>query len=119
MMSALKALAAAQAVNIAIEVQADKLVLRGPDLSSDSANNVIDLLVANKPDLLRILNWREAAMAVLKSKPPPGCWPNQWAVARRGLVSFMSEGWETRLRSPVGRKKSFISCRQSRGDASI
>ena len=53
MMSALKALAAAKAANIAIEVEADK-VLRGPDLSNDRANDAVDLLVANKPDLLRI-----------------------------------------------------------------
>ena len=35
-------------------------------------------------------------MAIFMSEPPPGCWPIPWAVARRGLVSFMREGWGDR-----------------------
>jgi hypothetical protein len=89
MTSALKALAAAKEARIAVEVEGEKLVLRGSDLS----NEIVDLFIANKPDLMRVYKCREAANAIFLSQPPLGCWPNHWSAARRSVIAFVQEGW--------------------------
>ena len=68
MTSALKALAATKEARIAVEVEGEKLVLRGSDLS----NEIVDLFIANKPDLMRVNKCREAANAIFLSQPPLG-----------------------------------------------
>ena len=35
----------------------------------------------------------EAALAILKAKPPPGCSLAHWTVAQRGVRLFCQDGW--------------------------
>ena len=86
---ALGALAAAKAAGIEVSLDGDRLLLEAPDLPDD----VIDLLTASKPDLLRILAGREAARAALNATPPPDCSPPRWSTAQYGLKRFVERGY--------------------------
>ena len=68
-MSAIEALAAAKAARIKLTLDGDGIVLeiKTPPLPAD----VVALLRSVKPDLMRILEWREAARAVALSRAPP------------------------------------------------
>ena len=67
----------------------DRLLLEASDLPDD----VVAMLQANKPHLLRILMGREAAKAALNAKPPPDCTEDRWTEALRGLHCFVTDGW--------------------------
>ena len=87
---ALEALAAAKASGVKVIRQGDALILEAtPKLPPD----VVVLLKAAKPDLLRILAGREAAKATLDAKAPPDCSAERWVKALHGLQSFVDEGW--------------------------
>jgi hypothetical protein len=67
---ALDALAAAEAAGVKIILNGDALVLEArPKLPSD----VVAQLKTVKPELLRVLAGREAAMATMEANPPPDC----------------------------------------------
>jgi hypothetical protein len=89
---ALNALAAARAAGVKVTLDGGRLLLEAPDLPDD----VVALLKANKPELLRILAGREAAKAALNATPPPDCMEERWADALRGLHRFVVEGWADR-----------------------
>ena len=91
-MSALEALAAAKAAGVKLSLDGDGIILEAPKLPDD----VVELLTAAKPDLLRVLEWREAAKAALKSKPPPDAGEDHWTEALQGLHRFVVEGWGDR-----------------------
>ena len=86
---ALGPLAAAKAAGIEVSLDGDRLLLEAPDLPDD----VVDLLTANKPDLLRILAGREAAKAAFNTTPPPDCSPQRWSAAQYGLRRFVEKGY--------------------------
>ena len=87
---ALEALAAAKAAGV-------KLILDGPNIILGATPrlppDVVDLLKAVKPDLLRILAGREAAKAAFDARPPPNCSPQRWAETLHGLQHFVRDGW--------------------------
>jgi hypothetical protein len=102
-MSALTALAAAKAAGVKLTLDGDGIILNAtvPPLPAD----LVDILKAVKPDLMRILEWREAARATLAAGPPPDCLgrlgpPGDfgvrrlvWDVAIDGLRRFAAAGW--------------------------
>jgi hypothetical protein len=88
-MSALEALAAAKAAGVKLSLDGDGIVLEAPRLPDD----VVELLTSVKPDLLRVLEWREAAKAALRSRPPPDVREDRWAEALQGLHRFVVDGW--------------------------
>jgi hypothetical protein len=100
-MSALAALAAAKAAGVKMTLDGDGIVLetKTPPLPED----IVDLLKAVKPDLMRILECREAARVALTSAPPGGdigfvhgdygIRVNRWQIVIDGLRRFVSEGW--------------------------
>jgi hypothetical protein len=88
-MSALEALAAAKAAGVKLSLDGDGIILEAPRLPDD----VVELLTAVKPGLLRVLEWREAAKVALRSKPPPDAREDRWAEALQGLHRFVVEGW--------------------------
>jgi hypothetical protein len=90
--SALDALSAAQAAGVELSLDDGDIVVEALKLPVD----VVELLRAVKPDLMRILAAREAARATLVSKPPPDCWEDRWTEALRGLRRFVGEGWRGR-----------------------
>jgi hypothetical protein len=107
---ALKALAAAKAAGIKITLDRDGLILEGePPPPSD----IVALLKTVKPDLLRIMAGREAALAAFNGATPVDCLPRRWAEAQDGLQRFVSDGGVTRRRSWGGRLKSSTECRRS------
>jgi hypothetical protein len=99
--SAIEALAAAKTAGVLLTLDGDGIVLetKKPPLPAD----VVAMLKAAKPDLLRILEWREAAMAALEAKEPEGCGTGppgaygirrpRWDVATGGLRRFLAQGW--------------------------
>jgi hypothetical protein len=76
-MSAIKALAAAQENGLLFSRDGDQLVISGQELPDD----LMEMVAANKPDLMRVMVGREAARAAFTSAPPPGCRPYFWAEA--------------------------------------
>jgi hypothetical protein len=102
-MSALEALTAAKEAGVTLTLDGDAFVAETahPPLPQD----VLALLRASKPDIMRILEWREAAKAALASEPPPDCiglWgpPGEygirklkWDIALDGLRRFIGQGW--------------------------
>jgi hypothetical protein len=70
-MSAIEALAAAKAAGVKLILDGDGIVLEAkvPPLPAD----VVALLKAAKPDLMRVLEWREAAFDTAVSSPPSDC----------------------------------------------
>jgi hypothetical protein len=114
MMSALKALAAAKEAGIEVEVEGEELVLRGQDLF----NEVADALIASKPDLMRVHRGREAARAILKSEPPPGCWRIIGRAPDAAFSPLYRRDGAIRRRSSAGQSMNCTKNRPS-GDASI
>jgi hypothetical protein len=90
-MSAILALAAAKKAGVKLTLDGDGIVLetKTPPLPAD----VVALLKASKPDILHVLEWREAARATLTSEPPPDARKEQWSNALRGLHHFVLKGW--------------------------
>ena len=66
-MSALEALAAAQAAGVRLVLEGGEIIAEAPRLPPD----VVDLLRAVKPDLTRILACRDAAREVFSAAAPP------------------------------------------------
>jgi hypothetical protein len=93
-MSALEALAAAKAAGVRLSLDGDGLILetQSPELPPD----VVEVLKAAKPDLLHVLEWREAAKATLAAAAPDDCSEDRWTNAMRGLHRFVVEGWADR-----------------------
>jgi hypothetical protein len=93
-MSAIEALAAAKAAGVRITLDGDGLILetKAPKLPAD----VVEILKATKPDLLHVLEWREAAKATLAAAAPNDCSEERWTNAMRGLHRFVVEGWGDR-----------------------
>jgi hypothetical protein len=88
-MSALEALAAAKAAGVKLSLDGDGIIPEAPKLPDD----VVELLTAVKPDLLRVLEWREAAKARPGLDREPACRAGEllspepaapWANLRRG-----------------------------------
>jgi hypothetical protein len=100
-MSALDALAAAKTAGVTLILDGDGIVLRTQ--TSPLPVDIVDLLKAAKPDLMRILECREAALAALKAEAPPDCGLGprgaygirqpKWDIAMSGLRRFLAEGW--------------------------
>jgi hypothetical protein len=99
-MGAIEALAAAKQAGVKLTLDGDGIILEAkiPPLPED----LVALLTAAKPDLLRILDWREAARAALKHEAPDECGfvrreygirVSRWDIARDGLRRFLVEGW--------------------------
>jgi hypothetical protein len=90
-MSALEALAAAKAAGVKLTLDGDGIILetKTPPLPAD----VVALLKTAKSDLLRILEWREAAQTALMADPPSDASERRWAVAVGGLNRFVVDGW--------------------------
>jgi hypothetical protein len=88
-MSALEALAVAKAAGVKLSLDGDGIILEALKLPDD----VVELLTSVKPELLRVLEWREAAKAALRSRPPPDVREDRWAQALRGLHRFVVDGW--------------------------
>lgn len=86
---ALKALAAAKIAGVKISLDGDGLILEADPLPSD----LVALLRALKPDLLRVLAGREAAKIATNASPPPDCMPRRWTEAQDGLRRFVNDGW--------------------------
>jgi hypothetical protein len=93
-MSTLEALAAAKAAGVRLSLDGDGLIIetQAPELPPD----VVELLKATKPDLLHVLEWREAAKATLAAAAPDDCSEDRWTNAMRGLHRFVVEGWGDR-----------------------
>ena len=84
-MSALDALARAKAAGVT-------LVLEGEDIFAEAVKlqpDVVALLRAVKPDLMRILTVRCLGEAALRAEPPPDASEKRWAEAMRGLACFV------------------------------
>jgi hypothetical protein len=112
-MSAFEAFAAAKAAGVRIALESDGRILvetKTPPLPAD----VVALLRAVKPDLMRVLEWREAAWETASSPPPRDCgdvwvpsgvrrtdkrtvltgdFQNEWPIAMDGLNRFVLDGW--------------------------
>jgi hypothetical protein len=87
---ALEALAAAKAAGVKITLDRDGLILEAePTPPSD----IVALLKTVKPDLLRIMAGREAALAAFNAATPVDCLPRRWAEAQDGLQRFVNDGW--------------------------
>jgi hypothetical protein len=106
-MSALEALAVAKAAGVKLSLDGDGIILEAPKLPDD----VVELLTAAKPDLLRVLEWREAAKAALTSWPPPDIREDRWAEALQGLHRFVVEGWADKAAVLGWSRTSFTGCR--------
>jgi hypothetical protein len=100
-MSAIEALAAAKEAGVVLTLDGDGIVLetKTPPLPAD----IVAMLKAAKPDLMRILEWREAARAALMAHEPEGCGLGPpgaygvrkplWEIATGGLRRFLAGGW--------------------------
>jgi hypothetical protein len=69
--SALEALAAAKAAGVKLTLDGDGIILEAK--AAELRDDLVALLTAAKPDLLRILEWRDAARAALAADPPLDC----------------------------------------------
>jgi len=80
-----------KAAGVRITLDGDGLILetKAPELPAA----VVELLKASKPDLLHVLEWREAAKATLAAASPDDCSGEHWTNAMRGLRRFIVEGW--------------------------
>jgi hypothetical protein len=99
-MSAIAALAAAKAAGVVLTLDGDGIVLESN--KSPLPADVIEQLKAAKPDLLRILEHREAAKAALAAEEPEDCGfvrgdygirVDRWTTATSGLRRFLAGGW--------------------------
>jgi hypothetical protein len=88
----LEALAAAKAAGIRMSLDGGRILLEAANLPSD----VVEFLRAAKPDLLHVLEWREAAKATLAAAAPNDCSEERWTSAVLGLHRFVVEGWGDR-----------------------
>src|SRR6516225_2366167 len=101
-MSALDALSAARAAGVKLTLDGDGVVLstKRPPLPVD----LVALLKANKPDIMKILEWREAAREALSAAPPSDCAEQfaprvygvrkpMWDLVQDGLRRFCAQGW--------------------------
>ena len=86
---ALEALAAAESAGVKITLDGDGLILEADPLPPD----IVALLRAVKPDLLRVLASREAARAALNAAAPPDRLPQRWVAAQESLRRFVRDGW--------------------------
>jgi hypothetical protein len=102
-MSALTALAEAEGAGITLIRDGDMISLetQTPPLPAD----IVAMLKAVKPDLLRILACREAALAALAAYAPEDCGfvrgaygirISRWEIALTGLRRFLAQGWGDR-----------------------
>jgi hypothetical protein len=99
-MSALEVLAAAKEAGVKLTLDGDGIILEAkiPPLPEDLAA----MLKAAKPDLMRILEFREAARAALEHAAPEDCGfvrreygirVSRWDIALIGLRRFLAQGW--------------------------
>jgi hypothetical protein len=94
-MNALTALAAAKAAGVRLTLDGGDGILLETK-AAELPEDVVDLIIAAKSDLLRILEWRDAARAALAAKMPADAYEKRWNKALRGLRRFASEGWADR-----------------------
>jgi hypothetical protein len=117
-MSAIEALRKAKAAGVRLTLDAPDGIILEVRPPATLPMDVVALLKAAKPDLLKILEWRQAARAASLSSPPPDCgvaWistgvqrfvedgehkavligvrENAWALAVHGLRRFVAGGW--------------------------
>jgi hypothetical protein len=92
--SAFEAIAAATAAGVKLTLDGDGIIVETetPPLPAD----VVEALRAVKSDLMRVLEWREAAKSAFDAKPPSGARADIWTKALRGLHRFVWEGWADR-----------------------
>jgi hypothetical protein len=102
-MSAIEALDKAKKAGVTLTLDGDAFVaeVAHPPLPAD----IVALLRAAKPDIMRVLEWREAAKAALETEPPPDCEDRRgppgeygirrpaWDIALDGLKRFIGQGW--------------------------
>jgi hypothetical protein len=93
-MGAFEALEAAKVAGVRLSLDGDGIVVetKTPPLPKD----VVEALRAVKPQLMHVLEWREAAKAAFDAKPPPKVRPEKWSEALRGLHRFVWDGWGDR-----------------------
>jgi hypothetical protein len=90
--SVFEALAAAKAAGVELSFDGRDIVAAAPKLPAD----VVELLRAVKPELMRIFAARETARAALYAEPPSDCREDRWTEAMCGLHRFIVEGWGDR-----------------------
>ena len=91
---ALNALAAARAAGVMVTLDGGRLLLEAPDLPDD----VVALLKANKPELLRILAGREAAKAALTPRRRRTVWRSAGPKPCSACIASSSKA------GPIGRR---------------
>ena len=93
-MGAFEALEAAKVAGVRLSLDGDGIVVetKTPPLPKD----VVEALRAVKPQLMHVLEWREAAKAAFDATPPPKVRPEKWSEALRGLHRFVWDGWGDR-----------------------
>jgi hypothetical protein len=91
--SAIKALAAAKAAGVRLKLDGDGIVLEVevPPLPAD----IVALLKAAKPDLMKILEWREAARAAVHATPPEDCGSARPVLGVSRWTTYDQHGRET------------------------
>ena len=117
-MSATAALVAAKKAGVRLTLDAPDGIILEVMPPARLPADIVAQLKAVKPDLMRILEWREAAKAASLSEPPPDCglvWTSTgiqrfvqdgepkavligvresaWALALQGLKGFILSGW--------------------------
>jgi hypothetical protein len=117
-MSAIEALVAAKKAGIKLTLDAPDGIILEVKPPATLPADVVALLKAAKPDLMKILEWRQAAKVAALSEPSPDCglmWvatgiqrfvedgeqkavligvrESRWALAIEGLKRFVLQGW--------------------------
>jgi hypothetical protein len=93
-MSVLEAMAEASVAGVILTLDGDGIILETDTPPLPAA--VVARLKSVKPDLLHILEWRDAALAALNAKPPLDAREDRWLEAMRGLRRFVVGGWGDR-----------------------
>jgi hypothetical protein len=91
-MSALEALSAAKAAGVNLILDGEGIIVETK--AAKLPEDLVALIVAAKPDLLRILEYRDAARAALKSDPPADCGDRQTVVGVQRWKTYDKEGRE-------------------------
>jgi hypothetical protein len=93
-MSAFEALEAARVAGVRLSLDGDGVVVETatPPLPAE----IVEALRAVKPQVIHVLEWREAAKAAFDAERPSGARLAEWTAAQRGLHAFIWDGWADR-----------------------
>jgi hypothetical protein len=91
---ALEIFAAAKRAGVVMSLEGERIRLatKTPPLPRDIVAELRDV----RSDILRILDWRNAARAAWQAEMPIDCTPQRWQSARKGLYRFVIDGWGDR-----------------------